>query len=230
VVEAPSRRSSKKRRRNFRYRAKPKELDFPTDAGVPETRRHYELRTTLFQIAKLALAEQASIGSAQLVFWNAADPSRSVAPDLFIRLEAPDSLFDSWKTWERGAPEVAVEILSDSDATELAWDGRLHRYHELGVEELIRFDPIAPADCLRVWDRVNEDLVERELEDPMMAESSVLGLHWVVIKDPTLGRMLRLAKDDSGGRLLPTPVEREAKKRKEAEQRVRELEEKLRDK
>lgn len=194
---------------------------------MPETRRHYELRTTLFQVVKLALADQASIGSAQLVFWNAADPSRSLAPDLFVRLGAPDSLFDSWKTWERGAPEVAVEILSDADATELAWEGQLHRYHELGVEELVRFDPLAPADFLRVWDRVDDDLIERDLDDPLVAESPVLGLYWVVVKDASLGRMLRLAKDDSGGRLLPTPVEREAKKRKEAEQRVRELEEKL---
>jgi hypothetical protein len=40
--------------------------------------------------------------------------------------------------------------------------------------------------------------------------------------------MLRLGKDGSGGRLLPTPVELEVKKRRVAEQRVRELEEEIR--
>lgn len=228
MVDVLSRKSTRKRRRNYRYRAKPKPVVFPTDMGMPETRRHYELRTTLFQIAKLALADQASIGSDQLIFWNAADPSRCLAPDLFIRLGEADSLFDSWRTWERGAPEIAVEILSDSDATELVWEDRLARYHELGVEELLRFDPIAPADCLRIWDRVEDDLVERELAESKAAESAVLGLFWVVTKDPVLGRMLRLGKDGSGGRLLPTPVELEAKKRRVAEQRVRELEEEIR--
>ncbi|HNZ20539.1 MAG TPA: Uma2 family endonuclease [Polyangiaceae bacterium] len=184
----------------------------------------------LYQIAKLALSSQCSIGSAQPVFWNAADPSRFVTPDLFIRFESPDSLFESWYAWERGAPEVAVEILSDSDATELAWQNRLRNYHELGVEEVVRFDPVAPADGLRVWNRVHGDLVERDLEDPRIAESSMLGLYWVVIKNATLGRVLRLAKDNSGGRLLPTPVEREARRRREAELRVRELEQKLKNK
>lgn len=196
---------------------------------MPETRRHYELRTTLFQVAKLAFADKASIGSDQLVYWNAADPNRCLAPDLFIRLGVPDTLFDSWKTWERGAPDVAVEIVSDSDASELAWEDRLHRYRELGVEELVRFDPIAPADFLRVWDRVDEDLVERMLDDPLIAESPVLGLCWIVMPDAVLNRVLRLAKDASGGRLLPTPVEREAKRRLEAERRVQELEEALRE-
>lgn len=226
-MDSPNRKSTTKRRRNFRYREHPKPIQFPTDVGLPETRRHYELRTALFQITKLALSNIASIGSDQLVYWNAADPSRCVAPDLFIRLGAPDTLFDAWKTWERGAPEIAVEILSDSDATELVWEDRLKQYHELGVEELVRFDPVAPADSLRVWDRIDDDLVERELEDPVAAESAVLGLCWVVTKDPSLGRILRLAKDASGGRLLPTPVEREAMKRRDAERRVRELEEEL---
>jgi len=58
----------------------------------------------------------------------------------------------------------------------------------------------------------------------------MLGLYWVVIKNATLGRVLRLAKDNSGGRLLPTPVEREARRRREAELRVRELEQKLKNK
>ena len=180
AVDITSRRATEKRRRDYRYRATPNAVEFPSNLGMPETRRHYELRTTLFQVAKLAFAERASIGSDQLVYWNAADPYRCLAPDLFIRLGVPDSLFDTWKTWERGAPDVAVEIVSDSDASELAWEDRLHRYRELGIEELVRFDPIAPADSLRVWDRVREDLVERMIDDASIAESAVLGLCWVV--------------------------------------------------
>jgi Uma2 family endonuclease len=227
-VELSDYRSSKKQRPDFKYRAKPKPITFPKSLGEPESRRHYELRSTLFQVAKAALANRAAIGSAQLVYWNAANPTCCVDPDLFVRVGAVDSLFESWKTWERGAPDVAVEIVGNTNATELAWDQSLRFYHELGIEELVRFDPIAPVDCLRVWDRVQDDLVERDLDGRIRVESLVLGLFWVVHNDATLGPTLRLAKDDSGGRLLPTPAEWEAKKRKEAEARVRELEEQIR--
>lgn len=193
-----------------------------------ETRRHYELRTALFQLVKLALADRASIGSEQYIYWNGADPTRRLAPDLFVRLGVPDRLFESWKTWERGAPEVAVEILMDSDSTELAWDDRLRGYHELGIEELVRFDPVAPADTLRIWDRVDGDLVERQLDEPLLAESAVLRMTWVVTQDAVLGRVLRLARNAEGTDLLPTPVEHEARLRAVAERRVEELEAELR--
>jgi Uma2 family endonuclease len=181
------------------------------------------------------MSDQACLGSDQYVYWNAADPSRRLAPDLFIRMGVPDSLIRSWKTWERGAPDVAVEIVSDSDATELAWDEKLRRYRELGIKELVRFDPIARTEMLRIWDRVHGDLVERELETAHIADSNVLRYTWVVVKDPALGRILRLAYDPDGKRMLPTPVEREAQlrvkeaeRRQAAEKRVQELEEELR--
>ena len=72
------------------------------------------------------------------VYWDPTDPSRCLAPDAFVRLGVPDSIFGSWKTWERGAPEVAVEIVSDSDVSEASWDAKLLRYQELGVRELVR--------------------------------------------------------------------------------------------
>ena len=42
------------------------------------------------------------------------------APDEFVRLGGPDEPFDTSKTWERGVPELCVEIASDSDAREWA--------------------------------------------------------------------------------------------------------------
>lgn len=55
--------------------------------------------------------------------------------------------------WERGAPELAVELVSDSDASESAWAAKLQRYRRLGVRELVRFDCEASESGLRVWDR-----------------------------------------------------------------------------
>jgi hypothetical protein len=46
----------------------------------------------------------------------------------------------------------------------VTWEEKIARYHELGVKELVRFDPEAPAGGrVRAWDRVREDLVERQI-------------------------------------------------------------------
>jgi Uma2 family endonuclease len=169
---------------------------------------HFELRTALYMILKRELAASVCIGSDQFVYWNAKDPKTCLAPDVFVKLGKPFAHFDSWKTWERGTPELAVEILSDSDE----WSEKLDRYHELGVRELVSFDPTSAQ--LRVWDRIDDDLVERVVEG--VTPCLTLELFWVVA---ALGgdRALRLARDATGATLLVT-----------AEERVAELEEALR--
>jgi hypothetical protein len=81
-------------------------------------------------------------------------------------------------------------------------------------------------------------LIERELEGALIVESAVLGLWWIVAPEPTLGTLLRLARDEAGRDLLPTLVEAvEARARvaeeaaeharEAAERRIRELENEL---
>ncbi|HZF52079.1 MAG TPA: Uma2 family endonuclease, partial [Polyangiaceae bacterium] len=98
---------------------------------MPETKRHSALRSLLHLVLS-TLADWHSIGCDQFVYWDPTDPARCLAPDAFVHLGVPDSLFSSWKTWERGVPDLAVEITSDSDASALAWDVKLRRYQELG--------------------------------------------------------------------------------------------------
>ncbi|AUX20449.1 hypothetical protein SOCEGT47_009200 [Sorangium cellulosum] len=204
---------------------------------MPETKRHLELRTLLYLVLK-RFADRHSIGSDQFVYWHASDPSRCVAPDAFVRLGTPDTPFRSWKTWERGAPELAVEIVSDSDAEPAPWAEKLARYHELGVVELVRFDPTAgEGERLRVWDRVDGDLVERDVEGDRAA-CDALDLYWVVAPAEGQPVALRLARDAAGRELLPTPTEAaraeaearrmEAEARRAAERRIAELEAELR--
>jgi len=190
---------------------------------VPETKLHLDLRTILYLLLK-TFADRALIGSDQFVYWVASDPTRCLAPDAFVRLGGPDTVFGSWKTWERGAPHLAVEIVSDHDASESVWTDKLRRYHELGVVELVRFDAEAPeSKRLRVWDRVEGDLVEREIEGES-TPCAVLQLHWVVRPADGHPVALRLARDASGEDLVPTPSERA----EAAERRVAELEAELR--
>jgi Uma2 family endonuclease len=109
-------------------------------------------RTFLFRLLAYALAPEHSVGSEQFVYWNAGHPARSLAPDVFVKLGVRDAAFRSWKTWEEGGvPELAVEIVSASDADEEAWQAKLGKYRELGVKELVRFDPAdSPGARLRV--------------------------------------------------------------------------------
>jgi hypothetical protein len=203
----------------LRYVRAPVPIVFPSEEKVPESKRHLKLRTLLYQVLDLAFADRAAIGCDQFVYWDPTDPKACLAPDAFVRWGEPDSLFQSWKAWERGAPHVAVEIISDSDARDRDWESALSRYRRLGVMELVRFDPASLDRPLRVWDLVDHDLVERIVEGNVAASRCVPGF-WVVVDDAALGPSLRLGHDASAERLYPTPQE-------QAEARVRQLQAEL---
>jgi hypothetical protein len=221
TVTAPRVASSDLGRR--RYLRPPAPLCFPVEAEIPETRRHLEQRTALFEVVRDAFGASVTVGSEQFIYWDPTDPRRCCAPDLFVRLGAPDTRFDSWKVWERGAPELVVEIVSPSDAAEGPWDRKLERFGRLGAREIARFDPEDSAKPLRIWDCIDGDLVERDPADPAFRRCDTLGVHFCVCNDADLGPMLRLARDADGRDLLPTPSEA----RQRAERRTAELEAEL---
>src|SRR5258706_6718026 len=138
----------------------PRPIKFPEEELVPEGKTHLVLRTFLFRLLRFALGPGHSVGSDQFIYWNASNPRRCLSPDLFVRLGVPDSSFGSWKTWAHGgAPHLAVEVISPNEGDGVEWDEKLARYHEMGVFELVRFDPEeAEGKRLRVWDRVDDDL------------------------------------------------------------------------
>lgn len=190
-----------------KYLRAPQALHFPEHEQVPETKWHLELKTLVYQFLKLAFADRALIGCDQFVYFDAANPRVCLAPDAFVRLGAPDELFGSWKVWERGAPHLAVEIISDSDARDRNWDTKLASYRQLGVKELVRFDPEAEQGKLRIWDRLDDDLVERVLTGTP-TPSSVLPGYWLLVVDEKLGATLRLSRDEAGRDLYVTSDER----------------------
>jgi Uma2 family endonuclease len=111
---------------------------------MPESMVHLLVRTFLFQLLRHALGPGHSIGSEQFVYWMPTNPRRNLAPDVFVKRGVPQTLFGTWKCWQSGAPDLAVEIVSPSDSEGLAWDEKVARYAELGITELLRFDPEAP--------------------------------------------------------------------------------------
>lgn len=187
------------------YVRAPRPIDFPSEEEVPETKRHLETRTTLYLLLKEAFAGTA-IGSEQFVYWDAGDPQRCLSPDVFVKTGSSALVFDTWKIWERGAPDLAVEIVSASDRRDADWAEKLERYQASGIRELVRFDAEAEPTTLRMWDRIDGELVERAASSPSLYECATLRLWWVTLPSE-YGLMLRLANDRAGKSLLPTPSE-----------------------
>jgi Uma2 family endonuclease len=200
----------------LRYVRPVQPLKFPSsDPGweMSESLRHGRLCELVYQILRLALGDACSVGKDNFVYFDASNPRRKCAPDAFVKLGVRQELFDSWKVWEKGAPELAVEILSPSDTEEkLTWEEKMKRYRAIGVNELVCFNVNARRGRrLRAWDRVENDLVERVV----VGETTpcvTLGLHWVVaagevITGEKLPATLRLARDAKGKSLLPSGKE-----------------------
>ncbi len=202
------------------YLRAPVPVVFPSEDPMPETGRHLRLRTLLYLIFLHNYAQTSSVGSEQFVYWNTQDPRQCCAPDIFLRLGQPHGDFDIWKVWERGAPDVAVEIISPSDASDADWSSKLERYRAMGVKELVRFDPADETAPLRIWDNIEADLVERDVEIEGGYACAPLGLTWVVVADGENGRALRIAR---GSEWLLTGQEEERRAKEAAVAEVAEL-------
>lgn len=208
-AESPVSRPEPVRIGRQRYVRVPTPIHFPSEESledaVSETKRHLEVRTTLYLLMRDALAGHA-VGSEQFMYWDAADPQKCLSPDVFVKRGSSDALFDTWKVWERGAPDLAVEIVSASDRRDQDWGDKMLRYRASGIGEVVRFDPLDRMHPVRIWDRVEGDLVERAPGSADLHECAALGLWWVVVPSP-FGPQLRLARDREGQDLLPTPDE-----------------------
>jgi len=186
--------------------SEPLAVHFPVSAEVPEGTRHLRLRTLLYQFLEHAFAGVAMVGSEQFVYWDPSDPRACLAPDAFVRFGSKNEDFQSWKVWERGAPHVAVEIISESDASESSWAEKLGRYRQVGVSELVWFDPLTPEHPLRVWDIAGDDLLERPMLE-RWAKSRHLGGYWLPVAQANGDLTLRLSRDEHGLELFPTLAE-----------------------
>jgi hypothetical protein len=153
------------------------------------------------------LGAEGLVCSDQFLYWDARDPRRCLAPDVCFRVGAPRDLPLWWKIWERGAPHVGVEIVSGGDRWGPPFMEKLERYCQAGVREVVRYDWDDSKRPIRIWDRVDGDLVERELVDAEAFRCDSLGWYWCEREDPELGKVLRLARNRDGTDLVLTPAE-----------------------
>lgn len=121
-------------------------LVFPVEEQVPETELHFELRLLLYQLLKDHLSDSMTVGSDQFIYFNAADPTQVLAPDVYVCTRRQPDLIQSWKVWERGTPEVAIEIISASDSRDRALVDEVGTVQRSGRP---RARSIRPRGCAR---------------------------------------------------------------------------------
>ena len=73
----------------LQYVRAPAPIHFPVEEEMPEGFAHLVVRTFLFRLLSFALGAAHTVASDQFVFWNASDPKRRLAPDVFVRLNHP---------------------------------------------------------------------------------------------------------------------------------------------
>ncbi|CAN5263880.1 hypothetical protein BH09MYX1_BH09MYX1_65530 [soil metagenome] len=178
------------------------EYDPEWDLG--QSPRHLNLCFLLRELLLRAVTPNDTVGMDAFLYFDEEDAHEKCAPDAFVKLGVPDARYTSWKTWQKGAPELCVEILSPSDTREtLTQAEKLERFETMGVGEVVFFDVDEPEGTrLRAWDRVAGKLVPRVIEHER-TECKTLNRWFHVGRLDKEPAALVLAADEAGnGRIL----------------------------
>jgi Uma2 family endonuclease len=193
---------------------------YPESDGEPmaETDLHIQLILDLRFVLRefFRTEERIYVGSNLLLYYVEGDPTKSVAPDLFVVRGVGKHDRRTYQLWEEGqAPNVVIEISSrKTKDDDLKWKKQLYGW--LGVREYFIFDPeykLKPA--LRAYRLHNGHFVEEAVTGGRV-KSEELGLELV-----NTGKTLRLFNSQSNSYLL-TPEE-EAAARRQAEAEIAQL-------
>ena len=158
-----------------------------------------------------ALRGPTFVGADQYVGWVHDDGEKVLAPDVYVLPGVePGEEFEFWKVWQTGiVPSFALEIVSKrkkKDYTEVP-----PLYGELGVEELVIFDPRYKRRRGGVRFQVYRRLERRgfvrvEATNADRVRSRVLGC-WLRVVGEGKEQRIRLATDPSGEAFVPTEAE-----------------------
>lgn len=160
-----------------------------------------------------ALERPVFVNSNQFFYYQKGDPRAVVAPDVYTIDDVALHPIEvrSWKTWEPDVrpPTLAIEIVSDEYRKDYA-DAMVERYQQLGVRELVRYDPTHRG-------RRKRELLAHFVRDEngQLVRQPVFGdrLHlvsydlWLVLH---ANDALRLGVGPKGASLWPTAAERAA--------------------
>jgi Uma2 family endonuclease len=189
---------------------------FENDMGENSLQRFIsELLRPLLEDYLATLRGPTFVGADQYVGWDPDDAEKVLSPDVYILPGVePGEDFEFWKVWQTGiVPSFALEIVSKREKKDYKTVPPL--YGELGVDELILFDPryqkrrgevfrfqVYRKVAGRGFVRVETTLADR-------VRSQALG-GWLRVVGEGKAQRLRLASDPSGDALVPTAREKTA--------------------
>ncbi|MCU0687883.1 MAG: Uma2 family endonuclease [Polyangiaceae bacterium] len=170
-----------------------------------------------------ALGVRAHVGSNQFIYWKRFEPTRSVAPALYVVPGlAPRTQFDGIKTWESGdVPSFALEIVSLNKGKDYVHAPL--RYADLGVRELVIYDPKGSrrrgeGAVWQVYRRVaKRGFVQVEASNEDRVRSKVLGCFLREVRGANGAIELRLGAGPRGDELVPTEAEAERAEKERAQ-------------
>lgn len=168
------------------------------------------------------------VGADQFIYWEPRNATRVVAPDIYVLPGvSPQARVRSWKVWETGVvPSFTLEVVSGDRLKD--YEEAPRKYAQLGVEELVLFDPEFDRGRDRqqwqVYRRPRAGgLVLAMATDGDRVRSKVLGCFLRAVGDGTNTR-IRVGTGVRGEDLFPTDAEIAQVERgaREAERRARE--------
>jgi Uma2 family endonuclease len=201
---------------------------YPVDDDMPESTLQREISEVLRPLLQRFLTQQgivARVGASQFIYWVQGDPRISVGPDFYVLPGIqPGTEYECWKVWETGVvPSFALEIVSrlvKKDYVDV-----IARYADLGVPEVIIFDPKAGRASSKrvrwqVFHRIkSRGLVRVEVSNEDRVKSKQLGC-WLRVVGKGSSLRVRVATGPKGEDLFPS-AEEEADARARAENQAR---------
>jgi hypothetical protein len=191
----------------------------------------HEIQTYILELLRPLLERyltergvRAHVGSDQFIYWKEHEPQQCIAPDIYVLPGvSQDIAIDVWKVWERGVvPSFVLEVVGADPYKD--YEQAPKRYAELGVRELIVFDPFPSRTrtTFQIYRRSGRGFRRVQSTDGDRVVSKELGC-FVRVVGRAAGLRLRLATGATGDDLFPTGEEAE-RTAKEAERTAKEAE------
>ncbi|OYD91195.1 hypothetical protein CDG76_28540 [Nostoc sp. 'Peltigera membranacea cyanobiont' 210A] len=204
----------------------PTQAELPYDDGIPmESPRHKAQMDLLIDalIPWLEEREDGFIGGNMFVYYSLAQVRNKdfKGPDFFAVLGVPKGERRSWVVWEEEkAPDVVIELLSDSTAQADKNQKKLIYQNQMRVPEYFWFDPFNPND----WAGFSNEKgayqpIAFNAQNQLVSQSLGLALQlWQGSYKGIDATWLRWA--NLTGELLPTPEEKERQRADKAESQL----------
>ncbi|MCE2664860.1 MAG: Uma2 family endonuclease [Microcystis sp. 53602_E8] len=215
----------------------PTEDELPSDDGIPmETQRHgLQMQLLVRPLSRWLKAQgrEAFVGGNMFVYFSANQVRNEDdrGTDVFVVVDVPRKERKSWVVWEEEkAPDVVIELLSESTAKKDKEEKKLIYQNRWRVTEYFWYDPFDSEDLAGhrleggVYKSLNPDAQGR-------FSSEILGLvlvRWQGIYGDEQEPITWLRWATPAGQLLPTIEELEKQRAEQEKQRAERLAAQLR--